>query len=249
MTCWTCKTVIDALARLLMDRRHPQLLQRGVRPGPPRGAGRQAVNNTMRALEQAVADRDRARDLAVALEQHLAAEHARAERLATQAGHVLNDLTAANKRAEEAEAELADVYAALARVEALCDTGVFNVREWGERGTPFSNGGEQAFRRVTAALADTSPAEPALHAWTCPDCGAETRARMADHDPADPPHFRGELPAEPEPHRYVPHPTGKPGCFVVVNRNTDGTIPADAARCRLPADHPVHQVPRWQVRP
>lgn len=50
--------------------------------------------------------------------------------------------------------------AALARVEALCETGVFDVRGWGERSTPFSNGGDKAFRLVRAAIAGDPPAAP-----------------------------------------------------------------------------------------
>ncbi len=45
----------------------------------------------------------------------------------------------------------------------------------------------------------------------------------------------------PTPHRYVPRPIADPGCFVVINRNDDGTIPADVERCRRPAHDPVHQ--------
>lgn len=121
----------------------------------------------MRALTEAVADRDRARDLAVHLEQELHtvqecyricradrdalaaardAEHARAERLATQAGHLLNDLTAAKKRAAAAAA-------ALDRVRELCDQA-----ESGEDDTfwrPFI----QSFE-VRAAIAGAPSTDP-----------------------------------------------------------------------------------------
>lgn len=54
---------------------------------------------------------------------------------------------------DAARAEVTALRATIARVEALCASGVFDVRAWGDRGTPFSNGADQAFRRVRA-LAD-----------------------------------------------------------------------------------------------
>lgn len=60
----------------------------------------------------------------------------------------------ATERAIHAEADLTEARAALGRVEALIERGVFDVRVWGESGTPFSNGAAQAFRLLRAALGD-----------------------------------------------------------------------------------------------
>ena len=70
-------------------------------------------------------------------------------------------ITALARAALAAARPATDAEQKVARVEALAEDGVFDVREWGERGTPFSNGAAKAFRRIRAALsgAHTEPKE------------------------------------------------------------------------------------------
>lgn len=55
-------------------------------------------------------------------------------------------------RAEKAEAEVERLRAQVARVEVLADEGVWDVRMWGERLTPYSRGADEAFRQTFLAL-------------------------------------------------------------------------------------------------